>query len=111
MNKKTREIVFAKYNGKCAYCGTELLKSWHVDHIVPKSSRGTDNIENLNPSCRDCNNYKNGQSLEEFRYYLQQLLNVKHEYLFMSKTKMQIAINLGVINLKAWDGKFYFETF
>ena len=35
MTKKDRQIVFDKYNGKCAYCGCELVKGWHVDHIEP----------------------------------------------------------------------------
>lgn len=34
MNKK-RQIIFDKYNGKCAYCGCELQKLWHIDHIEP----------------------------------------------------------------------------
>lgn len=35
MKKSDREIVFNKYGGKCAYCGTELLKGWHVDEVKP----------------------------------------------------------------------------
>jgi len=34
-SKKDREIIFNKYNGKCAYCGCELQKGWHVDEILP----------------------------------------------------------------------------
>ena len=33
--KKNREIIFNKYGGKCAYCGTELQKGWHVDELLP----------------------------------------------------------------------------
>lgn len=35
LTKKKRSIVFAKYNGRCAYCGCELQKGWHVDHLKP----------------------------------------------------------------------------
>ncbi len=35
MKKQDREIIFNKYGGKCAYCGCELTKGWHVDEIVP----------------------------------------------------------------------------
>src|SRR3990167_10865210 len=35
MKKSEREIVFNKYGGRCAYCGTELVKGWHVDEIEP----------------------------------------------------------------------------
>lgn len=33
--KDQRQIVFNKYGGKCAYCGINLTKGWHVDHIEP----------------------------------------------------------------------------
>jgi len=39
------------------------------------------------------------------------MLNEKREYLFKSKTKMQVAINMGSVKLIDWDGKFYFERF
>lgn len=32
---KERDIVFNKYKGKCAYCGCDLVKGWHVDHLKP----------------------------------------------------------------------------
>jgi len=35
MKKADREIVFNKYDGKCAYCGDQLVKGWHVDEIEP----------------------------------------------------------------------------
>lgn len=35
MNKKDRQLIFDKYNGRCAYCGCELTKGWHVDEIEP----------------------------------------------------------------------------
>ena len=37
------------------------------------------------------------------------MLNEKLEYLFKSKTKMQVAMNMGSIKHTIWDGKFYFE--
>ena len=107
--KNKREIVFKKYDGKCAYCGVPLVKGWNIDHIKPKASGGSNDLENLNPSCRDCNNYKCNSSLDDFRYYTQKMLNEQLEYLFKSKTKMQVAINMGAVTLQKWDGLFYFE--
>ena len=107
--KKIREIVFKKYDCKCAYCGVELEKGWHVDHINPQVYGVNNDLSNLNPSCKDCNNYKCHSQLETFRMYAKQMFNEKLEYLFKSKTKMQVAINMGVVQLSEWDGKFYFE--
>jgi predicted restriction endonuclease len=34
-NKNRRQLIFEKYDGRCAYCGCELQKGWHEDHIEP----------------------------------------------------------------------------
>lgn len=39
MNKTDRQKVFDKYGGRCAYCGCELQKGWHVDEIEPVRRR------------------------------------------------------------------------
>ena len=119
MNPKTRLEVLNKYGSKCAYCGCELTnKTMQVDHLIPldrdiwtkvPNKPENDNFDNLMPSCKYCNNYKHSFSLEEFRFYLKQMLNEKHEYLYKSMAKFQIAVNIGVITVKEWDGKFYFE--
>lgn len=35
MKKADRQRVFDKFGGKCAYCGCELTKGWHVDELQP----------------------------------------------------------------------------
>ena len=106
-----RQNVYEKYDKHCAYCGTLLAgtKQMQVDHIISKEDGGTDDFENLNPSCYYCNNYKGSWTLEEFRRNLLVMLNENNEYLFKSKGKMQIALNTGCISMTKWDGKFYFE--
>lgn len=32
---KLRELIFNKFGGRCAYCGCQLEKGWHVDEIEP----------------------------------------------------------------------------
>ena len=106
---KIRAIVFDKFDGRCAYCGVNLVKGWNVDHIKPQVFGGTNDLDNLNPSCKDCNNYKCHTDLEGYRKQLHKMLNEKLEYLFKSKTKMQVAMNMGSIKHTLWDGKFHFE--
>ena len=68
MTKKTRGIVYNKYNGRCAYCGHEItIKEMQVDHIIPKRLGGADALGNYNPSCRICNHYKRATGLETCR--------------------------------------------
>ena len=35
MKKTDKELIFNKYDGKCAYCGCDLQKDCHVGHIEP----------------------------------------------------------------------------
>ena len=62
-----RALVFAKFQGKCAYCGIGLAKSWQVDHAHPKYRGGTDDLENLMPACARCNRWKATFTIDEFR--------------------------------------------
>ena len=104
-----RKQIHEKYNGRCAYCGTEItIKEMQIDHIHPKRSGGTDDFLNLNPSCKYCNNYKSGCFLETFRSFVKQMLNEKHEYLFKSKTKMEIGIRMGAVTMKKMGWQILF---
>lgn len=126
MKKEDRQRVFDKYNGRCAYCGCELQKGWHVDHIEPLMRNYTYNkdrgryeangtcrnpenevIENYNPSCRSCNIQKNSFTLEQFRNNIEQFINSLNKY----STQYKFAKRYGLISENSIDVKFYFEQF
>ena len=65
--KLNRKRVFAKTNGMCAYCGG---KAQIIEHIIPKSSGGTNRISNLVGACIDCNYIKGKKTLDDFRLSL-----------------------------------------
>lgn len=56
-----RRAVWDKNGGRCGYCDCELTwepshdNSFHVDHVLPWSRGGSDNVENLTAACRECN--------------------------------------------------------
>jgi len=116
MNKKDRQATFEKYNGKCAYCGCELLKGWHVDHIEPivrnwingkcEKPHLKNNIENYNPSCSSCNIQKNSYSLEQFRSNIKQFVSSLNQY----STQYKFAKKYGLLKETDIEVKFYFET-
>lgn len=66
---EVRAIVWGKTDGRCWYCGnlTNPFRDFHVDHTVPRSRGGTDDLSNLVPSCAACNLAKAARTLEEFR--------------------------------------------
>jgi 5-methylcytosine-specific restriction endonuclease McrA len=49
----TRRLVFDKTDGRCWTCrrSLDIHSSWIVDHIVPWSKGGTDDLQNLAPQC------------------------------------------------------------
>lgn len=61
--KKLREFIFSKTNGRCAYCGA---KAEEIDHIIPRSNGGTNSTYNLIASCRSCNEKKSNLTLKAF---------------------------------------------
>lgn len=69
--KEIRAEVKAMFGGYCAYCGVQLKKSFHVDHVIPVAAGGVDDICNYFPSCKHCNTFKNSFSLEQFREMLE----------------------------------------
>lgn len=112
ISKKLREQVYQKYNGHCAYCGCELeIKDMQVDHVLSvarakwiKDELDLNNIDNLMPSCRSCNYYKDTCSIKTFRKNLSTLMErVRKQYIF------RLAEKYGMVQEMNWDGKFYFE--
>lgn len=69
ISKATREEVYKKYSGHCAYCGKPIaMNEMQVDHVTSHyRHNGKDEIGNYLPSCRDCNGLKSDYTLEEFR--------------------------------------------
>ena len=61
--QKLRSFIFSCSNGKCVYCGA---KATEIDHVIPRSSGGTNSVHNLVSSCRACNQMKSNLSLKDF---------------------------------------------
>lgn len=52
-------LVFQRDGYNCAWCDAELdNENWSVDHIIPISKGGTNELHNLQPMCRPCNSMK-----------------------------------------------------
>lgn len=55
---------FGSLGNVCFYC--KEPKPLTVDHNIPLSRGGTDNIDNILPACRSCNSKKNNLTTEEY---------------------------------------------
>lgn len=70
-----RNIIYSKYNGRCAYTGKPLNDDWQIDHCISKRigiMQGINfyDISNLMPTLRIVNHYKRALDLEGFRKYM-----------------------------------------
>lgn len=62
---EVREYLLEKWGRKCAYCGARDVPV-EVEHIIPRSSGGTDRISNLTIACRECNQRKGDRDIRDF---------------------------------------------
>lgn len=121
MAKINRQNVYDKYDGKCAYCGCNItLKTMQVDHIKPKwhniseekaifygIEKGSDDYDNLLPSCRRCNKWKSTFSIDQFRGEI----IIQLERLDKYSPNYRLARDYGLIKETPIDVLFYFETY
>lgn len=118
--KIDRKVVYGMFGGRCAYCGCELEnesgKYMHIDHMeaVYRDKWKNDkmyypenhNEENLIPACPSCNIYKSVFGVESLRKELNQITERLKRF-----TIYKIALRFGMIEVKEWDGVFWFEKY
>ena len=69
-----RRSIYEKTQGHCYLCGEVIgFKSFEVEHKKPISKGGTDNLDNLYPSCHKCNKIKNNIFYEDFMEKISQI--------------------------------------
>jgi hypothetical protein len=125
--KNKREKIYSKFDGKCAYCGSNIdISEMHVDHIIPKSTfsfhmetkhkipkflehlkvADVNHQDNLFPTCSVCNLYKLNFSLEDFRTQLSEII----DYLENRSRRYRLAKRYNFVETKEIKPiKFYFE--
>ena len=77
INPKHRKILYQRCHGICPECGRKMLLNnprainayMTVDHIVPLSEGGTNNIGNLRGLCRECNRNRKSD-MTNVSYYI-----------------------------------------
>lgn len=113
ISKHTRKLVYAKCNGHCGYCGSELeYKDMQIDHINSvrvaewRNEDVDESIDNYMPACRQCNFYKSTMSVEAFRERLKDTMfaNLKKNFNY------RLALKYGLISENDAPIEFYFEN-
>ena len=118
ITKGTRKQVFDKYGGRCAYCGCKLKlfkkdkgddPAMQVDHITAKELAESDfvnTLDNLNPSCPRCNNWKSSMPLDDFRH----IIEILYDGQVRDSSRFRMLLDYGIIQQKKTKVTFYFEN-
>ncbi len=123
LTKAQRAALKGKYQGRCAYCGTKLGETWHVDHLIPVlretrwvdgrlvptnvvQRREADVLENMMPACPPCNIDKNRMSLNDWR----RKLKLSVEVLRKHSPTFRHALRFGLLQETRQGIVFFFES-
>lgn len=64
---EVRELIYKNADGKCQLCGRKICyNTMTLDHIKPLSMGGSDSVDNLQCTCKTCNNFKGNILPENF---------------------------------------------
>lgn len=114
-----RKKVFDKFNGHCAYCGCDLeLNKFQVDHVQPmrrgdsdndlkywKIKRGTNDIDNLFPTCRSCNAIKSSRTPDVWK----ECIKDYPDMLLRDNATFRLLVRIGLITIN--EGfEYYYEN-
>lgn len=81
LTKQLCKALYARYIGRCTYCGDPLPNRWHAKPIVLNWWNGTcehperHTLENFKSSCPSCNIIKISHSLKAFRKVIGRFFN------------------------------------
>lgn len=68
--KQDLKKLYEEQEGKCFYCGDALDGAYHVDHVIPISRGGSNNLDNLQLLCQCCNLSKHDKTHDEYISWL-----------------------------------------
>lgn len=114
LSKAERKAVYEKCGGHCAYCGCEItMQQMQVDHVIPMEfyetyqviGKNLDEIWNMLPACRSCNNYKSSLTIEKFRESIERWPLVLNR----DSVTYKNAVRFGIVIPNPHPVRFYFE--
>jgi hypothetical protein len=74
-SSEDRITVYNQYEGKCGICGRFVpFDEFTIDHMIPLSKGGTNELKNLQCACKTCNALKQDSLSEDFMKKLEEIV-------------------------------------
>lgn len=96
MDRKIQNTVFKKYGFKCFYCGTTEKTTYQVEHRIPRSKGGADDLDNLVVSCVKCNYEKGNVIAEEWKNVGLYVSKKTGKESYYRQPELEIAARIGI---------------
>jgi CRISPR/Cas system Type II protein with McrA/HNH and RuvC-like nuclease domain len=112
--------VWKRSKGRCWYCGIKMVqpkgdpktpleyvdRMFTLDHMLPQSRGGTDDVSNLVGCCRRCNNLKGQGTLDFLRV---RMLSKKAKWPNFTHDQYEFLMSRGINIARFEKYKFHFE--
>ena len=101
-----REYLLEKWNRQCAYCNISGVPL-EIEHVVPRSKKGSNKISNLAIACRECNEEKDNMYLDEWAEKLSKKNDKRSQIILKNipSVKSQLTVSLrdaAMMNAARW---------
>jgi 5-methylcytosine-specific restriction endonuclease McrA len=90
--KIDRRYCFERQKGVCFFCGKPLkMGTLSIDHYLPRTAGGTDDVFNLVASCKACNSVKLDQIPEDLEFrQIQWFIQGYDDHHILAKSSLDI---------------------
>jgi len=89
-------IIYSRQDDKCSLCKNSLGVGRIIDHIIPRSLGGLDNINNYQSICGECNKWKTYR----FDHYIKNYLKTKRKF------KLETILNIQKTQFNIFNGPY-----
>ena len=73
--KGLKRDLMRRQSNTCPYCGArKIMRTMDIDHMTPVVRGGSNDLKNLQVTCKPCNQRKGMMTDQEFRYRYQRLV-------------------------------------
>jgi 5-methylcytosine-specific restriction endonuclease McrA len=84
LNEQTKKIIKERAKHCCEYCACPYdfaNQFFSIEHIIPKSKKGTNNLQNLAYACQCCNGHKYNKTkgLDPINHKMTSLFNPRQD--------------------------------